>query len=214
MNELKATGGARIGMANATWPFATLTVNKDKLELNATILGNFVFRPTDIISIEAYTTMPVVGKGIRIHHRVNNYNSKIIFWTFGSPSALIESIHQTGFLNSSSPRSIEFDEEISFAQSKGGFPIKTAAAVIIVIIWNVLFMMDFIRLFDKKSEGSPLGLGSQLAMGFIFLTCVLLLISSPFRRLILKEGRTIKDIKKFILFTMFIVGCMLIMSLY
>lgn len=52
MNELKLTGGARIGMANATFPFATLKVNKDRLELNASIVGNIVFQPSDIISIE------------------------------------------------------------------------------------------------------------------------------------------------------------------
>jgi hypothetical protein len=38
MTEVKETGRARIGMANATWPFATLTVNREKLQLNATIL--------------------------------------------------------------------------------------------------------------------------------------------------------------------------------
>lgn len=41
MDEIKETGGARIGMANATWPFATLTITRDTLELNASIIGNF-----------------------------------------------------------------------------------------------------------------------------------------------------------------------------
>jgi hypothetical protein len=52
MTDIKFTGGARIGMANATWPFASLKVSKDRLDLNATIVGNLVFRPADIISIE------------------------------------------------------------------------------------------------------------------------------------------------------------------
>ena len=39
------------GMANATWPFATLTVNKNELQLKASIIGNLVFKPSDIIAI-------------------------------------------------------------------------------------------------------------------------------------------------------------------
>lgn len=213
MNELKETGGARIGMANATWPFATLAVNKDRLELNATIVGRFVFRPADIISIEPVTMMPVFGKGIRIHHRISNYNPKIIFWTFGNPAELIERIQQTGFLDRNATRSYTLDEEILLAQSTGGFPVKTSAAILIVIIWNALLMIDFARLFHENEEGLILGLGTRFALGFIILTCVLLFISGAFRRLILKEGRNINDIKAAILFIMFIAGSMLIINL-
>jgi len=81
MVEIKKTGGARIGMANATWPFATLKANKDRLELNATIIGTLVFKPNDIISIEPYGLIPFIGRGIRINHRVDKYKSKVIFWT-------------------------------------------------------------------------------------------------------------------------------------
>jgi hypothetical protein len=37
-----------------------------------------------------------------------------------------------------------------------------------------------------------------------------LLISDPFRQLILKEGRTLDDIKKFVYFLLFISGIMLL----
>jgi len=59
MTQLNFTGRARIGMANATWPFASLKVTKVRLDLNATIVGNLVFRPEDIISIEPYYMMPI-----------------------------------------------------------------------------------------------------------------------------------------------------------
>ena len=42
MDQLKMTGGARIGMANATWPFVTLTVTKDRLDLNVDKTVEFV----------------------------------------------------------------------------------------------------------------------------------------------------------------------------
>lgn len=77
MTEVKETGGARIGKANATWPFATLTVNREKLQLNATILGHLVFKPTDIISIVPYSGF--MSSGIKINHKVSNYKTNIVF---------------------------------------------------------------------------------------------------------------------------------------
>ena len=206
MIEIKKTGGARIGWANATWPFATLKVNKNKLELKATILGNLVFTPNDIISIEPYGLIPVFGQGIKINHRVNSYNSKVIFWTLGNPKNLINKIEQIGFLGNSSAVSEDLQNEIDQTQNKGGFPIKTQAAILIVVVWNLLFSIDLFKIFAKGIEGSPLGIGAKLAIGFIFTTSLLLLTSDLARKLILKEGQSIDDIKRFIYFLMFICG--------
>ena len=95
MDEVKETGGARIGMANATWPFATLAVTKDKLVLSASLLGNLIFRPGDIISLEPYSGF--LSSGIKINHRVPGYKEKVIFWTFTNPNSLIKRIERTGF---------------------------------------------------------------------------------------------------------------------
>ncbi|WP_295675034.1 hypothetical protein [uncultured Mucilaginibacter sp.] len=77
MEEIRETGGARIGMANATWPMATLIVNQQTLQLKASILGDLVFKSSDIISIEPYTLIPVLGQGIKINHTVAGYNKKL-----------------------------------------------------------------------------------------------------------------------------------------
>ena len=45
--EINQTGGAGIGMANATWPFAKLTVNKDTLTLRDS---------TDYIGLDYYSS--------------------------------------------------------------------------------------------------------------------------------------------------------------
>lgn len=207
MNELKEIGGARIGMANATWPFANLTVNENRLTLNASIIGNLTFKPSDIISIEPYSVIPLLGQGIRIHHKVNNYKEKVVFWTFKSPQELINKIEQTGFLNNTQPISSEDEQEIAKQQSVGGFPIKTWFAIAVVVIWNLLFLYDF----QNRIEGDlPIGNGAKCALAFVFGTGLLLLISEPFRQVILKKGRTLKDIKKFVLFLMFITGIMLL----
>jgi hypothetical protein len=88
---------------NATWPFAVLKVSKDRLQLNATILGKLVFKADDIISIEPFGSIPIIGRGIKINHRVNKYNKKVIFWSFENPKTLIDKIKQTGFLSNEKP---------------------------------------------------------------------------------------------------------------
>lgn len=208
MTQISFTGGARIGMANATWPFASLKVSKDRLDLNATIVGNLVFRPEDVISIEPYSGM--MSSGLKINHRVTKYKDKVIFWTFKNPNEIIRQIRQTGFLeNTSNEISSQDSEKIAERQKQGGFPIKIPFAVAIVVIWNILFFKDFLSSTSADSNGIPIGNGAISALGLVFLTCLLLLISKGFRKLVLKEGRELQDISKFLYFIMFICGFMM-----
>ncbi|MDN5289266.1 MAG: hypothetical protein JWR38_5540 [Mucilaginibacter sp.] len=206
MYEIKETGGAKIGMAHASWPFATLKVTRDKLELNASIIGNLQFRPTDVISIEPCGQ--IFKNGIKINHLVKAYNSQVIFTT-SNPGGLIHQIEQTGFLSNKDPLPAHLDMEIIAAQSKGGFPIKTPVAIAIVIIWNILILSNFFPFFKAGAKGFPF-LGAQLALGFILMLSVALIVSEPVRNIVLKEGRTLKDIKTFVYFLMFLSAIMLI----
>lgn len=208
MKELKLTGGARIGRANATFPFATLKVTKTSLDLNASIVGNLTFLPSDIISIEPYTKIPLLGQGIKINHKVASYKEKVIFWTMKNPAIVIRQIQETGFLDPDNKNIASTNQAIIERQKNGGFPVKKAAAIVIVIVWNIFFLFDFLGFFKDNLEGSPLGLGAQSALGFILLTCILTLTFEPFRKLILKKGRTLNDIKKFVFFLLFISGIM------
>ncbi len=65
MKTFTLTGGARIGRANATYPFANLYVDENILKINASLTGNLIFQPQDIISIKPYASVPVIGKGIK-----------------------------------------------------------------------------------------------------------------------------------------------------
>lgn len=211
MDKLEITGGARIGMANATWPFVTLKVTKDKLELNASIIGNLVFQPKDIISIETYTMIPLLGQGIKINHRIPNYNSKVIFWTFKDPSTVVNLIKQTGFLENIDFEISETDKLIIKQQQQaGGFPIKKSVAIGVIVLWNILLFSDFIKFSTSDMKGMPLGNGSTIALALLFFISVFSLISKDFSKLILKEGKSIKDVNKFLYFLIFISGFMLI----
>jgi hypothetical protein len=209
MDKLEITGGARIGMANATWPLATLKVYKNKLELNASIVGNLVFQPKDIISIKTYSLIPIIGQGIKINHRIANYNSKVIFWTFNDPSAVIDQIRQTGFLDNIDSTVTDNDLLIIEQQKSGSFPIRKSVAIGIVVLWNILFLSDFLKFSDSGKKEIPLGIGSTIAIGTLFLLSILSLISKDFSRLILKKGRTIQDINKTLYLIIIICGFML-----
>lgn len=209
MEKLKITGGARIGLANASWPFATLKVNKDKLELNASIVGNLEFQPKDIISIESYTKSSSLSKGLKINHRIANYNSEVIFWTYNDPLTVINQIRQTGFFdNTNSADNITETITIQQQQEIGGFPIKKNVAIGIVVLWNILIISDYMRTGTSNKKAMPIGNGMIIAVATLFLVSVLTLISKDFSKLILKEGKETEDIKRSLYFIILISGFM------
>lgn len=102
MKQFTSRGGVRLDFFNATWPFATLAVNREKIEINvpvARIVGEsrYLFPAVSVLSVERYSSIPFVGWGIRIHHTINRYPSKVVFWTFRSPTDVLTSIEETGF---------------------------------------------------------------------------------------------------------------------
>lgn len=204
MKEIQITGGARVGRANATFPFATLKVNKNRLEINASIVGNLVFQRSDITSIEPYISIPFIGQGIKINHTVSSYKEKVVFWTFKDPKSIIMQIKETGFLDNDSSSNQLLDRTLTEKQAQGGFPIKKSVAIILILLWNILLLADFIPFFLGDKQGIPIGNGVLTATGLLFLTALLSLISPLFRRLILKEGREWNDIKRFAIFILIV----------
>ncbi|NQX37411.1 hypothetical protein SAMN05421820_103608 [Pedobacter steynii] len=205
MYEIEETGGANIGFGRATWPFAKLLVNKNELQLNASILGNVYFRPSDVISIEPFTLFS--GTGIKINHRVGGYSEKVIFLTSGSRD-LIKRINDTGFLSNSDTLPAEVEARIIKYQSSGSFPLKWSAVVIFGLIWNLLFLGDLLGYFGNTNNRIPIGIGAQMALAFAFLFALAILLSEPFSRLVLKDGRKAKELKSFLFFLMLISGLM------
>lgn len=208
MYEIEETGGANIGFAKATWPFAKLLVNKNELQLNASIIGNLYFRPSDVISIEPLTLFS--GTGIKINHRVGEYNEKVIFLTSRSRD-LIKRINDTGFLGNSDPLPAEVEARVIKYQSSGSFPMKWSAVIVFGVIWNLLFLGDLLGYFRNTNRPIPVGTGAQLALAFAFLFALSILLSEPFSQLVLKDGRKVKEVKSFLFFLMFISGFMFTM---
>jgi hypothetical protein len=95
MDEIKFRGGAKIGKMSDSWPFVTLTASKDKLRLNAPIIGDYVFKPENIITIEPFTYF--LNKGLRIKHNIKEYKENVEFWTFKDPQFILDQIRMIGF---------------------------------------------------------------------------------------------------------------------
>lgn len=200
MKRYELTGGARIGNANATFPFAKLRVTENKLELNAGMIGNLVFAPKDIIAIEAYRQVPVIGEGIKITHRVSSYKAKIIFWTFKNPQTVIAAINKTGFFEQiNSEISVE-DARIVEQQKQSGFPFKKPFAIGAIILWNLLFVFDLFRFYQNKHSDFLFGAGIRTAFGLALTTVLSILFLEPFRKWVLKEGRELDDSLKLSLY--------------
>ena len=134
MKIVNETGGARIGWANATWPFASLKVTETELTLNATIVGKLTFKPSDIKSIVVYDYLPVIGQGIKINHSVDSYKDHVVFWTFKNPQTLIKEIEETGFLSATSHNATDVSSNISEIQKTGGFPLKLSFVLFFILI--------------------------------------------------------------------------------
>ena len=138
--------------------------------------------------------------------QVEKYNSKVIFFKSGS-SDLISRIESTGFLDNNNALPADVEAKITRYQLGGSFPMKWSAVIVFVVIWNLFFLGEQLGYFTKKGN-MPLGNGARLAMAFAFLFALALFISGPFRQLVLKEGRTIKDVKLFLIFLMLLTGIM------
>lgn len=207
-SQIKVIGGARIGSANATWPFVTLTVTKNRLDLNATLIGNYSFAPDDILSIVPCSEL--FGGGLRINHKVSSYKQNVIFWT-SNAQQLLKQIQDLGFLDYD-PNHVdpEIKKQISIRQKQGGLAFKWPFLILIAVVWNLLFLVDFYKFYMTDSQGIPLGRGAMMALSFVLISSVLLIFSKDFRRIALKEGRDFNEISKAVYFVMFICGFMLV----
>ena len=145
MKEIKFTGGAHIGRLNASYPFAKLIVNKNKLELNVSLIGNLIFQPTDVVSIRLYKKF--ITSGIQIVHTVPNYKEKVLFLPLKNSKGILKQIEETGFLEKENRESLNVNRTIVEQQSKGRFPIKKGFLMGAFIVWNILFLSDYILFF-------------------------------------------------------------------
>lgn len=156
------TGGARIGWTNASWPLATLNVDATGIDLSVRVLGNHRFVPSDVVSVKRITWFPVLGWGVQIHHTRRDLPTRIIFWTLGSPQAILDAIQQSGF----APQGRLEDVPLS-----RGFPFRWQALVGLAALWNALIYLDLRA--QPDAYHAQAGAFSLLALFIVFAASVL-----------------------------------------
>ena len=94
----KERGGLRWGESywsakNVTWPFATLTIRREYLEVDSAFPfpfgifdANFIFAPKEVSALRLYRGF--FSRGIQVDHLRRDYPPFIVFWSFGASRVL------------------------------------------------------------------------------------------------------------------------------
>lgn len=183
-HDFTVIGGSQIGWVSASWPFAKLAVSKEKLTLSC--LGTYAFQPDQIAALEPHGAIPFFGRGMRIVHVRADYPAKMVFWYWGSPEKLIARIRGVGF----SPAGT-----VAAMPLRDGIPVRWAAILVIIAIWNGLFLLDNPEPLKVHAQ---LGWPSLLAVGLLCATAWALPQSRYLQSLVLKPGRSFGEIKSFV----------------
>lgn len=181
---------------NATWPFATLTAAPEALRLKVGLLGEYAFRPDQVVALSTYTMIPLLGWGIRIEHRVAHYPARVIFWSFGRPDSLLARIRDAGFQPQAQASSIP---------QRTGMAFRWQAVAIALLVWNGLFLLDMFSSGPPPAIPGPLAL---LALALTFAACLATRLWPDFQYLVLKPGRNVGEIRPFLNLLLLVTGLM------
>ena len=190
MIQASFRGGARVGWVNASWPFATLTANGSTLTLSS--LGTYTFRPSDVVALVPYGSIPVLASGIRIEHNRKDYPKKMIFWCMGRRSVVLAEIANTGFSPAGHP-----------IERASGFPIRWSTVVIALVLWNALILLD--RAVSGWRPQRP-GFPSFLALVLVFGAATAARTSPGFQHLVMREGHKASEIKPLLILLQIVSG--------
>lgn len=201
-NIFKMRGGAKIGKSSVSYPLASLYVDQDMLKINASMVGNLVFLPDDIVDIELHDGL-LANKGIRIKHTVQKYSPEVIFYCLKNVEEVMTAIRDTGFLDKKRKRSGYDVAAVRERQGQGAQPFKKSFLIFLLVMWNVLLLMDFYFFVVNGQNPKDLaGVCSLVLFALLIVLGLLTLTSERFRGLVLKEGRQVEDVKSAVLFVL------------
>ena len=173
-------GGARFGHANASWPLARLTAGESELVIRASVIGEYRFRPEDVVEVRTIRWLPVIAQGVQVIHIKDDRPERIIFWTLGSPEAVRAAIESAGFCGTAA--ATDMPEPL-------GFPLRWPFVVAAVLLWNAALLLD--RPW-KDGRPGPMTLG---ALALLFVTSLAIRVPGPLQRLALREPRALDRIR-------------------
>lgn len=84
-------------MFSATWPFADLRADEERIVLKVAFSGTYTFPASQVVAVRKYVLIPFLGWEIRIQHEVSGYPQKVIFWYLGYPSTVLDFLRSARF---------------------------------------------------------------------------------------------------------------------
>lgn len=196
-NMKKIKGAASVGDWRAPYLCSTIEIIENRLILNASIFGYFVFDKEDIISLESYEDSFV--KGIKINHKVESYYDDIYFFPLGGTNIIIGEIENIMKNN-------ECNEKVDaeFKKYSGRVVIKKPVIVLIILLLvysfkNDVIFVNFEDLFRYKILNYKIGV-PQISILFIIVLFSLLFVSKKVRSIILIKNYNFEYLKPFIYF--------------
>jgi len=76
---------------------AALTATQERLVVSVFLSGKYEFSPQEVVAIERYTMIPIMGWGVRIVHSRSDYPQNFIFWNLAGPEPVLRGIREAGF---------------------------------------------------------------------------------------------------------------------
>jgi len=196
------TGGARVGWASASWPLAKLRISRGELVLSIGMLGEYRFKPGDVVAVEQVGVVPIIGRGVRIEHRREDVAERVIFYSWGSPRRILDALERCGFQPSADPHDMPVSR---------GWPLRIPFVVGAGILWNLLFLID--RPWERASDGEFVwGPGIFAALGLVFLGTQLIRTWTPLQRVALNGPRALERIEGPRKLLAFVSGTMLVLG--
>jgi len=135
----KETGGIRYGSMNASWPLASIILTDESIQINILGIKSILFAKADILNLQK--CKGIFSTGLKIEHKINNYPSFIVFWTFNI-NKLIEQLGTHGYTLSEETASY-FDYS-----SKGGPSLFNKLFIGIMLLFTgliIIFILSFFR---------------------------------------------------------------------
>jgi hypothetical protein len=194
-DEISFLGGARIGLANATWPFATLKAKKNKVTLRVLIFGTYSFSPEQVVNLETFR------RGVLIQHNVAEYPKHIVFWSVKNPVAVIEDVLSLGFLCKG-----------VVGKKRSGLSLKLFPLFTFFLLLNLIFFyFDSMGLIVHSRH--PLGIIDFFFLGLVLLFCLCLKYSKAFAKIFLNRGRHIGEVVHALNLGSFVTSAIIIIGL-
>ena len=181
-----ATGGARAGFINWSWPCARLEVTASTLRLTITFfarVAEYTFRPEEVIAITPHGSIPFFGTGLRITHSKREYPATIIFWCLGGRDKALSAIAATGFHGVA---------DAGQSPHPAGFPFRPGFWISAMLIWNGLFFMD---VFESHRFEPLFGPNIPAALVLAAATCFAVLKFPRAQRIALKPEHTVAEVR-------------------